>query len=521
VNVRKVAEDATTVTIALDAVPGVEAYALTVDGHTILSDGKRHVFYDPAAPRRIGKVQDGQPHQYGAVALIRGDSGYVTVPTPPTPPPPAVALGGSLPARMPKTSGKGGTFYVDLAGGNDSGNGSKSSPWRTIAKALSTVPLSGAFIRVTGGTYANTGTNTGIYVSGRRFDPADPVTVMADTPGGVTIREGNAAPNTWGSWINSCTGIRVQGFVFASVVGATSTFQSHAVIIDSDRIEFTGNVFYESGEKGIQIRGGGVGSGRQSDDVWIIGNTFRPSGSDPFAAVTGLNFPKGTYYGSRGSHWCYLGAWGADPASNWDETNGANRCVIANNVFVGSTKGRVVELGPEFRNGFIVNNTFFGNHGIQIYGDPGYSLNGYAAHDGGAVGVQLYANTGTQQYGTGGNRIANNIFLDLDGHAVYGSGPSEGGNVVDFNLAYDLRNGYGYQGDKSKDYEPNYGSSVLFALGSHNRHADPQLADPAHYGFRPAASSPAASGGDPEFCVPYDIEDVPRSAASLGAYVPA
>lgn len=431
-------------------------------------------------------------------------------------------LGTALPTRMPQSSGAGGTFYVDPVGGNDSNPGTLGSPWRTINKAISTVPLSGSIIMVKPGTYTSVGFTTIPINFNRAGDVTDPITIQAVTPGTVTILLGTSGGQTYGAWLRGC-GLRVKDITFKGVNVAGSSIHSTAIAIEAaHKMEIDGCTINEVGSVATSVRGqGGIG-GATAADIWFIDCVFRPSGANPFAQVTGCNWPKGTYYGSRGSHWLYAGQWGSDPADgNWNGTNGSVRLVVANCIFVGSTFGRMIELGPEARNSFIVNNTFYGNHAIQLYGNgnPDYSLNGFATHDGGAVAVQFFANTGNTAYSTGNNIVANNIFVDLDGHAAYGSGPSEAGNVVTRNIAYSLRNGYGWQGRSSVDYEPLYGSSVLFAVGSNATDANPLFTDAGAYDFSLQGGSPAAGVGDPGYAYPFDILGLPRSVTpALGAY---
>jgi hypothetical protein len=89
---RKVAEDASTVTVGWDEVPGQEGYVPTIDGSDVLTDGKRHPGTSKTQRQvRIGKRQDGQPHRYGAKVLTAKEEGSVVVPEP------APAQAGSLP----------------------------------------------------------------------------------------------------------------------------------------------------------------------------------------------------------------------------------------------------------------------------------------------------------------------------------------------------------------------------------------------------------------------------------------
>ena len=227
-----------------------------------------------------------------------------------------------------------------------------------------------------------------------------------------------------------------------------------------------------------------------------------------------MNFLPTDYFGSKGSHWIYAGQWGADPdpslgEAGWNATNGAVRTVIANNIFTGSTAGRDVELGPEERGGFVVDNTFYGNRIMSLLDPASYPLVHYAGQ-----AVVVFANTSVSNFATGANVVANNLFVDLDGHAVWGSGPRESGNLVQSNLAYLTRNGSGWQDSAVLDYEPHYGASCcLFDVGANLPDADPLLANPAGFDFHLLAGSPALGRADPAFALPFDHDGVPRHAA--------
>jgi hypothetical protein len=422
---------------------------------------------------------------------------------------PAAALGSSLPSRLPMSSGAGGTFYVDGTNGSDSNSGSASAPWKTINKALATVPLAGSIIKVLPGTYASSGTNY-VLAFGRQASTSDPITLEAQTPGTVMIV--NGTPDSWtlGGWIHDASGLRIQGIVFR--VHGTANLNKGAdelLIENSDRIEIFDCTFNEAGTGGPAVRGG-TSNGQTSDDVWFIDNTFRPSGSDPFAQVTGTGWSSDQYFGSKGSHWIYAGQYG--DASNFEVTNGARRLVIVNNVFTGSTAGRDVQLGPQTQSSFVVDNTFYGNHAASVIGKTTQ-----AVYAGG--GVEFFTDSNTSSYQTGGNVVANNLFVDLDGHGAYGSGPTESGNVVRSNLSYGLRNGSGYQGRTSMDYEPLYGTSTLFQVGTNLGDGDPLFANPSSYDFHLKIGSPAFGKGDPAYAYPYDADGAARPATpAVGAF---
>lgn len=420
---------------------------------------------------------------------------------------PGAGVGTSLPSRLPRSSGSGGTFYVDGSKGSDSNAGSAAAPWKTINKALATVPTSGSIINVLPGTYSSQGTSYAIAFS-RSGSTSDPITLQAQTPGTVLITNADPSSSTLGGWVHGASGLRIKGLTFRITANRSNINASGILIEDSDRIEVDDCTFNEMAETGLKVRGG-QSDGQTADDVWIIDSVFRSTGSI-FAQTTGLAFTTDQYYGSKGSHWIYAGQYGAD--SNWEIRNGTRRLVITNNVFTGSTAGRDVELGPQAQQSYVVNNTFYGNHAISLLG-----TSTKAAY--GAQGVELFANSSNSSYQTGGNMIANNLFDDLDGHAVYGSGPSESGNTVASNLSYNLRNGLGYQGRTSWDYEPLYGSSTIFTVGTNVADGDPRFVNPNGWDFHLGSGSPALGSANPAYTYPYDADGKARPASpAVGAF---
>jgi hypothetical protein len=407
---------------------------------------------------------------------------------------PASTLGTALPARLPATQPKN-TYYVDGAHGSDRNRGSRKAPWQTITKALAVVPLSGSVIEVLPGTYSSEGSDYALTFR-RKGDTKNPVTVEAAVPGTVTIVNGDLAKPTTGAWIVHASGLRIRGLRFRLLTRQDSNVGANAVLIeDSDRIEITDCSFEEVASSGLLVRGG---TGTTADDVWVINNVFRPSGTDPKLQVTGLGFTSDQYYGSKGSHWIYAGQYGND--STWEQISGSRRLVIVNNVFTGTTAGRDIELGPQAQSSYVVDNTFYENQPPDAIGASTQAI--YAGQ-----AVQLFSNSSTRPYMTGFNVIANNVFANLYGNAVDGTGPAEPGNVVMHNLSWKVG---------LAQHAPN---SQVFAVDESNRVDAPHFMKPRTFDFRLQPRSPALRSAAPQFTYPYDAGGRLRPAApSIGAF---
>jgi hypothetical protein len=412
-------------------------------------------------------------------------------------------LGRSLPDRLAPTTGKY-VFFVDGTHGSDSNRGSRRRPWKTIERALRTVPLSGSVIKVLPGTYTSTGSNYAISFH-RKGDVRDPITLEPAVPGTVTIENGDPSRTTIGGWIADSSGLRIRGLRFRVLTRRASNVGATALLIEnSDRIEIARCTFNEVSMSGIEIRGGIQST---SDDVWVINNVFRPSGEDPTGQVTGLGYGTGEYFGSKGSHWIYAGQYGKE--NTWEQVSGSRRLVIVNNVFAGSAAGRDVQLGPQARNSFVVNNTFYGNRSADVIGHETDAR--YAGQ-----AVELFSNSSNPAFVTGYNTIANNLFVNLQGAAVSGSGPAEPGNVVLDNLSWDViqqsRPGGG-------DFAPINGEARIFLLAGRNRTLEPRLLDPRRYQFALRRGSPALHTAAPNYAYPWDAGGRLRPAApAIGAF---
>lgn len=448
-------------------------------------------------------------------------------------------LGSSLPSRLPFSSGAGGTYWVDPVSGNDStGTGSSGAPWKTINKAINTVTAAGSIIKVKNGTITGGHLSYPITINSKSASTSDPITIMAENEGQVIITNdatyGQDNYFNLAAWIINSQGYRIQGFKFYKLYGhqgnntLNSAGSSAFKIEYSDRIEIYRCIFEDIGGGAIGVNGG---SSNPSSDIWIYANKFRPSGTTyvTYTASSGTGPTndntwcgavdcEGVYYTTRGAHNLYIG-------SSTDEAtvSGAERCVIANNLFVGTTGGNNVHLGPQSRDAYVVNNTIYWNR-------PGWYHTGDAAyHTGyGATAVSVWNNYNTAARDTQNCKVVNNIISEVQGHAAHGGGQTMTGNLVYNNLAYNVSNGYdgstSYQPDHTDDYEETYGAYTLFQeTGGNRTSADPQFQNPLKSpsgDFTLQGASPAIGVADVAYCPPDDINGNARSstAPSLGAY---
>lgn len=440
----------------------------------------------------------------------------------------ASSLGSSLPARLPFSSGAA-NYYVNPSTGNDTtGNGSSGTPWATINKAINSVSTPGSIIHVSDGTYtisAAGDSNAPIYILNKNHagTTTNPITIKAVNEGGVVITHPtDDLGYFYGCSIDNSSGYRIQGIKFYRIYGHGGSDHpgaDAAFIYRSQWIEFYRCQFVDIGGQ-VQVRG------TLNDPCTDIGwwcNHHYPSGgvnvnynglgndTEYCAGVT----CTGNYFTTRGTHCVYPGQ-----VESGDYVNkyGVDRMVIANNLFVGKTPGCHVDLHPQARNCYVVNNTFYGNN-KSYFTLPGQN-SGWSAGNGIILG-----NDGTLNPNTTSNCVVkNNIFASMIGHAVRTDGAgSMVGNVVDYNLAYQTQNGQGLQGNSTRPFEYHWstGSVNFTSPGGNTINTDPKFVSPSissGANFALQGSSPALGVGDPAYAPATDFSGAARSnPPSLGA----
>lgn len=462
-----------------------------------------------------------------------------------------------LPTRMPESVGA--TYFVSYPGSGVTGDDNyslaqaqnRSTPWASVEHALNVVS-SGATIKILDGsvlTIYDDDFGSAFAVNEKRFSTSNPVTICAETNLAVTITTGTAwnSSRTYqqsGIWLYGSSGIRIRGLKFSKLFGHTAIASVGGVWIvtgsgngqPGDNIEITECLFEDIGGTAYQVNGM---VGNPCRNLWFYRNVIRPTGTtsvdwDP------VNDGPNPMLGDPpdGENWWSTGM-DAGPGTSSQYTNHYLRIkgthgmypyytdgmVISNNLFIGASTGNMVHLGAGFNNGYITNNTFYGQRQGYYWGDP--TVN--AGNPSGVSPKSYHGMSAIELWGASwGNVVANNIFMNMDGHPVGTSNWGTGTlNNVTNNLAYDCDNCFdgvtSYRPDADDHYEETYEGIVQFTEAPGNlTSANPLFANATTattYDFSLQQGSPAIGAALLEFTPPEDLYGNPRSdtAPSIGA----
>jgi hypothetical protein len=359
------------------------------------------------------------------------------------------------PAPTSSTAPSGKQYYVSPSG-NDSNNGSSSSPWRTLAKAGSSVGA-GSVVHVAPGTYT---TGSEIKIGGSGTSNAH-IMFVSDQKWGAKVVSSVGGNNTV-IWITSdyvdFIGFDITG---PGVMGIYITGSNDRII---------GNHVHNMATSGCQA-GGGILNGNYSgaSNVDIIGNVVNDIGNytQPCSTLHGI------YTANPGGHiWNNIvyrnQGWGIHTWHAASQNNISNNTVVNNGyggILVGAGDGSWVNSGSVITNNLVYQNGLMpgGNgYGIEEYGNTGHNTfqnnfvsgngpsdwrfqNGDSA-SGTVTGNPLFV--GYQQYGTNndyhlqGSSPAINKGTTLDAPTYDFSGGARNQGTVDLG-AYEYNAGAG------------------------------------------------------------------------------
>jgi hypothetical protein len=242
-------------------------------------------------------------------------------------------FGDNLPAELPDPTGT--TYYVDPVGGSDTGgNGSTSSPWRTLQQAVnvgfSTTP-SNKRIRLRTGDYGTSGVTTHS-VSGKNATATQPWLIEADTGHSPRIRgQLNFDNSSYGKMKN----VAVRGVPPTGVTNTLTRFYN-----GSHDLQFVDVELSHSGDHNALIY---VASAHSSANFLLLrcnihdGGDLASGGSGPRNSTTlqGIYWPNGSGWvidcllennGHTGLQWYSSGAIAND--NDFHYTTG---CLARNN----------------------------------------------------------------------------------------------------------------------------------------------------------------------------------------------
>jgi hypothetical protein len=241
---------------------------------------------------------------------------------------------------VPVTSGSVvGTRFVSV-GGSDANPGTRSAPWRSLAKAVSAA-VPGDTIVISAGTYGARGTRLLVSTSGTA---SAPITFVGDPAGPM--------PTVLGFVRVSASHVRLRGLLFDGPTGAVLTPTSSnplgeevQIAVYGDHVEISGSeIRNNKWHAGIYLDG--------ADDVRILGNHIHDNGN--FNRPEQANLDHGIYF-ARGSGLVANNVIEHNLAHGVQLYPYASNVVVQQNTIVRNGKAGVI-IGKAAANNLIVNN---------------------------------------------------------------------------------------------------------------------------------------------------------------------
>ncbi|WP_108663647.1 DUF4082 domain-containing protein [Acuticoccus kandeliae] len=365
------------------------------------------------------------------------------------------------------------TYYV-ATDGNDSGNGSASSPWRTISRAMSSSLNPGDEVVVRPGIYREAVNIT------RDGSASAPITLRAEVEGEALIR---APSSAWNAVSINADYVVIDGFDISSAGGGDGIEGNNV-----HHVTISDNIVHDNGESGIQFN--------WSEFLVIEGNTTYGNASDGW-------FSGISVYQNRNI--------------TGDTTTPGYRTIVRNNV----SYDNVTETGAHTDGNGIIIDDF---QSTQTSGYPNYTyptlVENNLVYGNGGKGIQVtwsdyvtvrnntayHNNVDDQNSGTWRGEISNaqssnNTFINN----IAIADPSINSN----NTAIDNTSYGGYRNNGvtwtnnitfngtvgAVSVKNDGGNPIPSAANGNLLGVDPQLANPAGGDFTPTANSPAVDGG--------------------------
>lgn len=365
------------------------------------------------------------------------------------------------------------TYYV-ASNGSNSGNGSATSPWRTISQAMSSQLSPGDEVVVRPGTY-----NEAVYIT-RDGSANAPITLRSEVPGEALIR---APSNAWNAVTINANYIVIDGFDVNSAGGGDGIEGN-----DVHHVTVKNNVVHGNGESGIQFN--------WSEFLVIEGNETYDNASDGWFSGISV-FENRNITG--------------------DTTTPGYRTIVRNNV----SYDNVTKTGEHTDGNGIIIDDFQSNHtaGYPNYTYPTLVENNLVYGNGGK-GIQVAwsdnvtvrnntayhnnvddLNTGTWRGEISNAQSSNNTFINNIAIADPSINPN---NTAIDNTSYGGYSNVGVVWMNNITFNGTPGAASVRTDGGNARPTtadgnllgvDPRLGDPAGGDFSPTPDSPVVDAG--------------------------